>query len=269
MAAGMIAVADAAMANGIREITVLRGIDPREFALVAFGGAGPLHALAMAEELHISKVIVPADPGVLSAYGMLQSDTRHDVVQSFFRRVAGVTPRDLESAFIELAEHGREKLREDEVPEEAISLETSADLRYSGQEYTVTLPLDFTKGTAALLERLPQEFALAHEARYGHSNPGEAVEFVNLRIAAYGRIERLRRRPIPESELSPSPIQVDRAWFGGEWMETEIYLRENLGQGDVIVGPSVIVEAACTSLISPGWQARVSAHGHLVLTRIT
>lgn len=268
MASGMIAVADAAMANAIREITVLRGIDPREFALVAFGGAGPLHALAIAEELDISRVIVPADPGVLSAYGMLQSDTRHDVVQSFYVRVADLAPGDLEAAFGDLANRGRAMLHEDDVDDSVIELEPSADLRYSGQEYTVTLPLDLSKGATALLDKLPQEFALAHESRYGHSNPGEAVEFVNLRMAAFGRIERPKRRPLPESDGGTTAIAVGRAWFGGNWMDVDIFRRGTLGRDDRIIGPAIVLEDACTSLVLPGWNAAVSTRGHLLLSRV-
>lgn len=267
LAAGMIAVADAAMANAIREITVLRGIDPREFALVAFGGAGPLHALSIAEELDVSKVIVPADPGVLSAYGMLQSDTRHDVVQSFYVHVANLSPDELDSAFDELVDRGTQILRDDGVGEDVIRVERSADLRYSGQEYTVTLPLDFSEGASRVLENLPTAFGLAHEARYGHSNPGENVEFVNLRVAAYGMIERPTRKALPPGETEPDPADVDRAWFGGTWMEVQLYRRERLQRGTTIVGPAVVLEDACTSLVLPGWHGSVSVRGHLILSR--
>jgi N-methylhydantoinase A len=268
LAAGMVAIADAAMANGIREITVQRGIDPRDFALVAFGGAGPLHALAIAEELDITRVIVPADPGVLSAYGMLQSDTRHDVVQSFYVRVDTLVPSDLEAAFADLSERGREELRGDEVEDDAIVLELAADLRYTGQEYTVTLPLDLSAGADALLANLPHEFALAHESRYGHSNPGETVEFVNLRVAAYGRIDRPSRRAVDAVDAVGEPIARDRAWLGGDWTNVDIYRRDELGRGDRISGPAIVLEDACTTLVLPEWEAVVSTHGHLLISRV-
>lgn len=268
LAAGVVAVADAAMANAIREITVMRGIDPREFALVAFGGAGPLHAAAIATELDISTVIIPADPGVLSAYGMLQSDTRHDAVQSFFVRVAEVTTETLEAAVGDLEERARLMLKEDGVEAEAIEMEPSADLRYAGQEYTVTIPLDFSAGSAQVLRQVPEVFAVAHDARYGHSNPGEAVEFVNLRMTAYGRTKRLRRRTLPGGDVA-APVDVEETWFGGEWIETPVHRREGLPAGAVLPGPAIVLEDVCTTLVPPGWQMRVSSHGHLVLNRAT
>ena len=268
MASGMIKVADALMANAIREITVSRGIDPRDFALVAFGGAGPLHALAIADELAIDRVIVPANPGVLSAYGMLQSDSRHDVVQSFFVRVAEVAPTDLARVLADLAVRGRAMLREDSIDDEQMVFEWSADLRYSGQEYTVTLKLDLDSGEAALLEHLPYEFAIAYNARYGHSNPGESVEFVNVRITAYGRVPRITPKHLPQQESTSKPLAVDTAWFDGEWTDIEVYARDALGRGARIRGPAIVLEEACTILVRPRWDLTVSTNGHLLLSRI-
>lgn len=266
LAAGMVAVADAAMANAIREITVVRGIDPREFSLVAFGGAGPLHAVAIAEELEIDSVIVPADPGVLSAYGMLQSDTRHDVVQSFFVRVSEVEEDAVTANINDLENRARQLLKDDGVPDDAVRLEVSADLRYAGQEYTVTIPFDVSGGVRAALDAVPERFAAAHDARYGHSNPAEAVEFVNLRMTATGVIERPSREVLDPGE-APEPIAVERTWFGGEWFETPVHRRERLPSGARIAGPAIVLEDACTTLLPPGWSARTSAQGHLVLTR--
>lgn len=269
LAAGMVAVADASMANAIREITVLRGIDPRDFVLVAFGGAGPLHALAIARELDITRVVVPADPGVLSAYGMLQSDTRHDVVQSFFTRLDRLDPKDLGDAFAELADRGRAILATDGVAAEAMVLEPSVDLRYVGQEYTVTLPVDLSPGAERMIDGLAAEFAIAHEARYGHSNPEEAVEFVNLRFSAGGRIERPPRRTLPEREAAVQPIATERAWFDGSWTDIDIFQRADLGRQDTITGPAIVLEDACTTLVAPGWDMTVSQHGHLLLSLAT
>lgn len=266
LAAGMVAVADAAMANAIREITVERGIDPRTFSLVAFGGAGPLHAASIADELDIDTVVVPADPGVLSAYGMLQSDTRHDAVQNFFVRVAEVAPTAVAAALGDLEERARLLLKEDGVDADAIVLEPSADLRYSGQEYTVTIPFDVSGGVEEALIAIPERFAAAHDARYGHSNPDEAVEFVNLRMAAIGRIQRPPRRALESGSL-PEPIAVERTWFDSEPLDTPVYDRDGLPADAALDGPSIVLEDECTTLVPPGWRLRVSAQGHLILTR--
>ncbi len=266
LAAGMVAVADAAMANAIREITVVRGIDPREFSLVAFGGAGPLHAVAIAEELEIGSVVVPADPGVLSAYGMLQSDTRHDVVQSFFVRVDDVTDESITAVLTDLERRARQLLKEDGVPDDSVRLESSADLRYLGQEYSVTIPFDVSGGVTEAINAIPDRFAQAHDARYGHSNPAEAVEFVNLRMTAIGVIPRREREERSGGSL-PDPLGVERTWFGGEWFETPVYSRSDLPSGVEVAGPAILLEDACTSLIPPNWMATVAPRGHLVIVR--
>jgi len=268
LAAGMVAVADAAMANAIREITVMRGIDPRTFSLVAFGGAGPLHAVAIAEELDIATVVVPADPGVLSAYGMLQSDTRHDAVQNYFVRVAEVSPESLQAAVADLEERARLLLKEDGVEADAIALEPSADLRYAGQEYTVTIPFDVGGDVEGALAALPERFAAAHDARYGHSNIEEAVEFVNLRMTAIGRIQRAPRHHLAPGEL-PAPLATERSYFAGAQHDTPVHARDTLPADTVLTGPAIVLEDECTTLVPPDWQLRVSAPGHLILTRAT
>ena len=266
LATGMVAVADSTMANAIREITVLRGIDPRSFALVAFGGAGPLHAAALADELEIDTVLVPADPGVLSAYGMLHTDIRHDVVQSFYVGVTETDAEALEATLAELAERARLLVKEDGVDERAIALEPSADLRYVGQEYTVTLPLPAGQPTIQMLAGLPQRFAEAHEVRYGHSNPAEDVEFVNLRMTARGSLRRPDAVELPTGEAG-EPVAVERTWFAGSWLPTPVHRREALPAGATVTGPAIVLEDACTSLVPPSWTASVSTHGHLVLRR--
>ena len=266
LAAGVVAVADAAMANAIREITVERGIDPRTFSLVAFGGAGPLHAVAIAEELELDRVIVPADPGVLSAYGMLRSDTRHDAVRSYFIRVDDAEPDDLAATLEGLTEQARLLLKEDGVESEAIAFEPSADLRYSGQEYTVNVPLPAGRAPEATLAVIADEFAAAHHARYGHSNPGEAVEFVNLRIAALGRVARPPRAVLPTGDL-PAAVVSEPVRFGSQHLQTAVYDRTALPQQVRITGPAIVLEDACTTLVPPEWSATVSPHGHLVIER--
>ncbi|MYB24141.1 MAG: hydantoinase/oxoprolinase family protein [Acidimicrobiia bacterium] len=262
LATGMVAVADSTMANAIREITVLRGIDPRSFALVAFGGAGPLHAAALADELEINTVVVPADPGVLSAYGMLHTDIRHDVVQSFYAAVAETTEGAVAATLAELAERARLLVKEDGIDERAIALEPSADLRYVGQEYTVTLPLP----DGPVLADLPQRFAEAHEVRYGHSNPAEDVEFVNLRMTARGSLRRPDAVELPTGATG-EPAAVERTWFAGAWLPTPVHRRGSLGAGAAVAGPAIVLEDACTTLVPPSWTASVSTRGHLVLRR--
>lgn len=268
LAAGMVSVADAAMANAIREITVLQGIDPRDFVLVAFGGAGPLHAVSLAEELSVSKVVVPTDPGVLSAYGMLHSDIRHDVVRSFYVRVADLDPQDLLKVLNEMESQASQILLEDGADASETRLEPSADLRYMGQEYTVTLPLEMSGGPERLLKEISGEFARVYELRYGHSNPDEAVEFVNLRMTGYGLSRPPIRKPLREGD-APAPEAVEKVWFAGEWKDTDVYMRKSLPSGSRVNGPIIVLEEACTTLVPPFWEAQVSRHGHIILSKMS
>ncbi|MBX5440295.1 MAG: hydantoinase/oxoprolinase family protein [Solirubrobacteraceae bacterium] len=263
---GIIAVADAAMANAIREITVSHGIDPRDFSLLAFGGAGPLHAVALAEELDIPRVVIPANPGVLSAWGMLHSDTRHDLVQNYFTKVADLTPEQLEAAIGELSERGRQLLEQDGVEPEAMELVPAADLRYAGQEYTVTVAWDAGEAPADTIARLTERFDAAHLERYGHNNEGEAVECVNLRVTALGRVKKVEIAG-PEPGTLGEPAARTRAHFKGEWHDAPVYRRETLGLDVVVPGPAIVLEDACTTAVPPGWAARVAARGTLVIER--
>jgi N-methylhydantoinase A len=263
---GIVAVADSAMANAIRAITVSRGIDPRDFSLVAFGGAGPLHAVSLAEELEISRVVVPANPGVLSAWGMLRTDTRHDVVRNFFAPLAGLAPGALEDALGDLCRQARGLLEEEGVAESEIELVPAADLRYVGQEYTVTVRWSLNDEASTVVASLAGDFAAAHLDRYGHNNPGEEVECVNLRVTGYGRI-----RDVPRPALPAAPgvraASSATAYFYGGWHETGVYTRSDFGAGTVVRGAAIVLEDACTTAVPPGWAATVSDHGHLLIAR--
>lgn len=265
-ARGIVAVADAAMANAIREITVSRGIDPRDFSLFAFGGAGPLHAVSLAEELEIPQVVIPANPGVLSAWGMLHTDTRHDLVQSFFVAVDTVEPDELRAALDELRARAEAQLRTDGVADEAMELVPSADLRYVGQEYTVTIPWSSDDEPEAVIASLPERFAAAHLDRYGHNNPGERVECVNLRIAAIGRVEKLAAAETA-SPSAPASVATTSICFHGDWHDCPVYRRSELDGDASVAGPTVLLEDACTTLIPPGWSARSADGGHLLVER--
>lgn len=266
VAAGVVAVADAAMANAIREITVARGIDPREFDLVAFGGAAALHAAALADDLGMRRVIVPAVPGVLSARGMLDADTRHDLSQPLFSLVADIDPDGLRHTVAELAGQGRRMLAEEGTPEDRVELAPAVDLRYVGQEYTLTIPWDLDDDVTRLVADLPKRFADAYLDRYGHNNPSEEVECIAVRLVALGRTPaavtaRLAARPAPQ------PTGREQTRFGGQWHDTPVYWRDDVGPGVTLAGPTILLETSCTTVVPPQWSMTVSDHGHLTLER--
>lgn len=265
-ASGIISIVNAAMANAIREITVSRGIDPRDFALVAFGGAGPLHAIAIAEELELKSVIIPSNPGVLSAYGMLQADTRHDLVANYFANLDQLDSTHFGETLDDLKKRAVEILDVEEVAQVDRSLEPSVDLRYTGQEYTVRVEWPNDWSLAQAIEKLPSMFEAEHLSRYGHNNPGERIEVVNLRVTAIGKNTVIEAES-QASKVAKEPSIKAPLYFDGAWVEGDIVDRRSLSLSEIVAGPAVILEPDCTSLIHPGWSAKVSQGGHLVVER--
>jgi N-methylhydantoinase A len=244
-ALGVVRVANAEMSRALRVISVERGLDPREFALVAFGGAGGLHACALAEELEIPTVLVPRASGVLSALGLAMSDVRRDYVRPL------LGDAEPEPAFAELERLAGEDL---EGPE----LRRRADLRYRGQSFELTVD-------AGDLDALPDRFGAAHEQRYGYRMEGEEVELVNARVVATVAVDR------PElseeaAEGEPDPGRRE-ASFDGEWIEVEVLQRSQLGCGSEVSGPAIVEFAEATCAVRPGWAGAVDGAGTLVLER--
>jgi N-methylhydantoinase A len=268
LAEGILAIINAKMAEAMRTITVEQGIDPREYSLVAFGGAGPMHAVALAEELEIGEVIVPPAPGTFSAWGMLQTDIRHDVTQTFYRPMDASVAGDLESVYSELEGQARQVLREEDVPEERMELMRTADMRYVGQEYFVNVEIpENGKVTGDALGALDERFHAAYKTRYGHSTPGAPVEFVNLRVAALGQLEREMvgfrtgtGEALPEHELR-------EVVFEGERLPAKIFRRDELYSGTSASGPLVMEEDTATTVVPPGWEIRVDDLGNVIVTR--
>jgi N-methylhydantoinase A len=263
LAEGMLAIVNANMADAMRTITVKQGIDPREFALVAFGGAGPMHAVWLAEELEIAEVIVPWSPGTFSAWGMLQTDMRHDVVRTFFHPLAGLDPSSVSETFAELEADGSELLEHEGIGPDDRYFLRSADMRYVGQEYTVNLPV----GARISLDEIDTAFHDAHRIRYGHSTPGAPVELVNLRVATMGRIASAMPAYRPPA-AAEDPLTGHRTVvFGGERHETPVLLRQRLAPGARHAGPAVIEEDSSTIVVPPGHVAALDGLGNLVITR--
>lgn len=261
-ALGIIAVADAAMANAIREITVARGIDPRDFALVAFGGAGPLHATSLAEELEIGQVIVPANPGVLSAWGMVHTDTRYDFVRALFSDLGKLRHEELEGAIDDLSTRARDLLVADGFPEAEIALVPALDLRYAGQEYTLSIPLTAERDLATARSAFDAE----HQSRFGHNNPTEDVELVAVRLVGTGVTER---PGAAQKAAASEPVILGRqdVRFADETLDTPVIDRETIPAGHTVAGPAIVLESGCTILIPPAWKATPSGSGHLILER--
>lgn len=266
LAEGILRVVNAKMANAIRTITVSRGIDPRRFALVAFGGAGPMHAAFLAEELDIPRVIVPAFPGAYSAWGMLHTDIRLDLVHSYFQAFSRLRVAEIEDAYQVMQTEGRQRLLAEGASGEHLAFYRTADVRYLGQEFFLNIPLAPTFGTEAL-RQLPSAFHRAYEIRYGHATPTAEIEVVNLRLRAVGQLQR-QALPPPDTQVEAKVHQTRRrVYFDGEWYSCAVYRRASLPIGFTFTGPSIIEEPACTTVVPGGFSGLVDDYGNLILNR--
>ncbi len=260
-AEGMLAIVNAKMADAMRTITVRRGIDPREYSLVAFGGAGPMHAVWLAEELGIGEVIVPWSPGTFSAWGMLQTDMRHDVVQSFFEPLAGLEGAAVGDAFRGLEDEGSAWLEQEGVAPDDRSYVRTADMRYVGQEYSVSVAI----GGDVVVEEIGRAFHDAHHVRYGHSTPGAPVEFVNLRVTALGRVGAGTVPFRAPSGKEDAVVGARSVVFEGRAHETPVLRRERLAPGARSQGPLIVEEESSTTVVPPGVTMRVDDNGNLLI----
>ncbi len=267
-AAGVLRIADATMALAVRAVTVERGVDPRDCALVAYGGAGPLHAVAVARDLGIPRVVIPPLPGHFSAVGLLVADERHDYVRSWLAPLAAVAPAALDAAFAAMEASGAAVLEREGVPPARRLYRRTLDLRYRGQAHTLGVPLDGGPLDAAALAAARQRFDAAHERAYGHAAPDEPVELLNLRLVALGQ-SRAAGLPRPPEEGdsrgrgAPETRSVGLA--EGRATRCPIYARAALRPDERIDGPAVVEEAASTLLLYGGDRLRVAHGGHLIV----
>jgi N-methylhydantoinase A len=251
VALGVVRVANAEMVRALRVISVERGLDPRDFALAAFGGAGPMHACALAEELGIGTVLVPKASGVLSALGLAISDVRRDYVSPFLSPLGDVDARELDIAFEQMETEASKDL-------EGPRCRRRADVRYRGQSFELTVDADD-------VEALPERFHDAHEHRYGYRMDDEPLELVNVRVVAAIATEAPRLR---EREDTGEPARASRrANFEGEWMEVAVLDRARLGRGARVAGPVLVEFAEATCVVWPGWSGEIDEVGTLVLER--
>lgn len=262
MAQGIIDIINAKMADAIRTITIRRGIDPRDFSLVAYGGAGPAQAVALAEQLEIREIIVPVMPGAFSAWGMLQTDVRHDFKMTYYGFWDRIDRNDLEAKFASLEADGKDYLLREGIDKDAISYERFADFRYRGQEYVLTIPIPPGAIDMAAVRR---SFDEAYDRQYGHSSPDYSVEVANLRVAALGKLKRPGIADPVVTEAGPKKSR--KVIFNGREHDTAIIDRATLPIGTTVPGPAIIEEATATTILPDNWQATVIAGGHMTLTR--
>ena len=268
-ASGMLEIATASMANAVRRVTLERGLDPRDFTLVAYGGGGPLHAAAVAKELSIGAVVIPHAPGHFSALGMLMADLRRDYVQTLFARLDDLKMDQLEAQFQKLEAEGRQALERSGIATDRIVFERSADMRYVGQEHAVAVRMPANVGQETARQEIKRLFDDAHEQRYSHSAPEESADVVSLRVSAIGRLNKPQLPEIPQGGKTPPPaaFRGHRSVIFQEQgrVQAAVFDRTKLLQGNRIEGPAIIEEAASTTVIEPGDSLTVNAFGYLVM----
>lgn len=267
---GIIRLVNANMVKGISVSSIEKGYDVREFTLIAFGGAGALHAVELAEALGMKKVIIPPYPGTLSALGLLVSDMRHDYVQTVAINERDVKPEDLLSVFLRLEQQGLEQLRAERVPEDRIQVIWSADLRYEGQSYEINTPVSHHNHrlTEQDVRETIRRFHELHRRIYEYSSVDEAVEFVNLRVTAIGRVPPISLAAGETAGPDPSTALKGYrpVYFSGVgFVECPIYDRVRLKPGNVVEGPCLVEEIASTTVITPGARGTVDEYGNIVI----
>ena len=266
-ALGILIIANFNMSLAVRAVSVEKGYDPRDCALVPSGGGGALHALAIARELSVARVIVPPMPAHFSAFGMLLADLQHDYVQTFVRELNETSGAELADAFASLEKSATETLTEEGAGAQQIVLRRFLDMRYRGQEYT--LPVPITEELRAICDfgAVRSRFDRLHQEHYGHSAPQEPVMMVNLRLSALGKFAN--RLPLASTygdedrgKRGKRPVLFDS---GHPAVLCPIYLRGGLNPGDRVDGPAIIEEIGATILLYPNDQMQVNEFGHLVI----
>ena len=266
---GIFAIVETKMAGAIREITVEKGFDPRDFALLAFGGSGPFFACNLARKCEIGKVVIPVAPANFSAMGMLLSDLLHHYSRTMILELKAATAGQIDSIFGELESLGRSALDSDGIPAERREFHRSLDMRYFGQGgHSVTVPLPTGTFTAEQRQGLEASFHQMHESTYGHRTE-EPVQIVHFRLQAVGRVEKPEFRPIRSGDKNAShAIKQRRDVY---WRELDrivpfpVYDRAKLLAGNSLAGPAIVEEATATSVLGPADKLTVGAYGDLII----
>ena len=262
-AEGVLRVADAHMERAVRVISVARGHDPRDFSLVAFGGAGPMHACSLAEALGVPRVLIPLHPGVLSAQGMTVVDISREYSATVMLSGESLNAQRTGEALRGLTRQGQADLQLMGVETGRQSATWSLDMRYLGQSHELNVA-----HREESLEQTLEGFHAAHEARYGHAFPSQPVQVVNARVRVSGSVPKPHPKDQPQDDEDPrSALSGEQdAFFDGSRLRTPVYGRAALRRGNVVAGPALVAQYDSTAVIPPGWRGRVGAYLDLVVT---
>jgi N-methylhydantoinase A len=268
-AQGILSVVTANMARAIRVISVQRGYDPRDYTLMAFGGAGPLHAARLAKELDMTRVLVPRNPGILCAMGLLLTDLRADFAATRLLPATAPSVQEVAASFDELALRAEEWFVHEAIPATDRRLTRTADMRYAGQNYELPVPLPEGPVTEGAIATLAEGFAEAHRQRYGFVAEEEPVQIVTLRLEATGLVRKAELKSYPDAgpDAAAAIMGEREVWFpeAGAFVQTPIYSRDALQPGNRFAGPAIVEQMDTTTVVPPGMTARVDPWLNLIL----
>jgi N-methylhydantoinase A len=270
-AEGVLTVINSNMANAIRSRTVQKGVDPREFALVAFGGAGPLHGAEVAQMLSIPEVIVPPYPGITSAMGLLTTDLKYDAIRTQFQVSGKIDLDRLNADLSEMERRLAAQFTADHLDAGKLSFVRDGDLRYVGQGYELKIPCPNGVLKPADLEGIWQLFHEAHQREYGHAFRANPIEIVNMRVSGIGAMPKIQKiKPAEGGSLTGARVRAGQCMFrvGGELksFETAFYRRHLLPVEEKFSGPAVVLQKDSTTIVPPGWSAVNDRAGSLILS---
>jgi N-methylhydantoinase A len=267
-AEGMLAIVNENMAGALRLVSVQRGHDPRDFALVAYGGAGPLHANAVAKLMGSFPVLVPPAPGLLCAIGDLVADFRDEFAQTYIRLLSEAEPEAVAGILDELGGRADAWLESEEIPAEARTVTYTADMRYHGQGYEIPVALDPAEIRSVGVADFEERFNKLHEQLYGFRMPGTSSEIVNLRAVGFGTVAK-PELPIGEhagADASGAVADEQSVWFEGTQHATKIYDRAKLKPQMAFTGPAIVTEFDSTTVVLPGYAAEVDVNFNILIT---
>ena len=264
---GIVRIVNVKMAEAIKAISTERGFDLREFTLVPFGGAGPVHACQIALDLGIPRLLVPPAPGATSALGLLMSNVKHDYLRSRLADISLVDPEDVSALFAELEQAGCKQLAEEGFGPDQRRYRYFLDMRYAGQGYENPVPLDGMPVTAADLTRYRARFDDIHKLCHGHAAPGQPVEVVNYRVEAIGLVARveLARLEHTTSTVESARSGTRKAYFAGCLVDVPVYARDQLTAGHCFSGPAIVEQYDATTVVCPSQMVYVDDYGNLLV----
>jgi N-methylhydantoinase A len=256
---GIVEIANAAMVNALHLISVQRGYDPRDFVLVGFGGAGPVHANALMRDAEMPTLLIPRSPGIFSATGLLTTDIKRDAAVTIVRRLDALEPGEADATFAELERTGRVELEREGITGDAIEFVRQVDLRYVGQSFELTIPAG---------EGMAERFHVEHDRTYGFAAHEEPIEVVSLRLTSVGRIAKPLPRQL-ETRGAVEPKESRPVYYAeaGGYVDCPIYDRYALPAGGTFTGPAVVEELDSTLVVHPGYVVRVDETGNLLIER--